>query len=289
MMLKNSDYHGFPALTLSNSVISIDFLSTAGPRIIRLLFNDDEENILLETPKDVWQTPNGPYRILGGHRLWHSPEMSAFTYIPDGTGLNVQELPGGVRLTQPVEVQTGIQKTMEIRMSADQPSLRISHILENKGIQPVRTAAWALTMLPVGGRAIMPLETQPVDPEGLQPNRNLVFWPYTKITDSRLHFADEHVEIETRSDGKPLKIGGFKHDGWLGYWRGGILFQKRTNSTPSAEYPDRSCNLEVYTNSTVIELETLGMLINLQPGETTTLIEDWSLRKIDHFPDVSEI
>jgi hypothetical protein len=94
------DFYGFPASRLSNSLISLDYLTTAGPRIVRLMIAGEDRNLLYETPQTVWETPNGPFRLLGGHRLWKSPEIREFTYIPDSEGLQVENTSSGVRLIQ---------------------------------------------------------------------------------------------------------------------------------------------------------------------------------------------
>jgi hypothetical protein len=42
-------------------------------------------------------------------------------------------------------------------------------------------------------------------------------------------------------------------------------------------YPDFGCSFETFTNHEVLELETLGPLTRVAPGETVELVEDWGL------------
>jgi hypothetical protein len=55
------------------------------------------------------------------------------------------------------------------------------------------------------------------------------------------------------------------------------LFVKKVNVETGAKYPDFGCNFEIYADMHSLELETLGPLRNLEPGETAEHIEHWWL------------
>src|SRR6185436_7407546 len=101
MTLESGDYYGLPTHILCNQHLRLEFLAQAGPRIVRFSPADSKENLFAEVPDFKVDTPHGAYSFHGGHRLWHSPESLARTYIADDTGLQVEPLPDGVRLTQP--------------------------------------------------------------------------------------------------------------------------------------------------------------------------------------------
>ncbi|MEI6376491.1 MAG: hypothetical protein WCO97_04790, partial [bacterium] len=44
-----------------------------------------------------------------------------------------------------------------------------------------------------------------------------------------------------------------------------------------AAYPYCCCNFETFTNSDMLEIESLGPLATLQPGESTSHPETWHL------------
>jgi hypothetical protein len=44
-----------------------------------------------------------------------------------------------------------------------------------------------------------------------------------------------------------------------------------------ARYPDGGCNFELFTNPEFLELETLGPLVELKPGEMAEHVERWWL------------
>jgi hypothetical protein len=71
--------------------------------------------------------------------------------------------------------------------------------------------------------------------------------------------------------------GIYNPSGWGAYFRDGNLFVKRSKVKTEARYPDYGCNFEIYTEPDFLELETLGPLQNLAPGETAQHIEDWWL------------
>jgi hypothetical protein len=64
---------------------------------------------------------------------------------------------------------------------------------------------------------------------------------------------------------------------WGAYYRQGYLFVKRARVIEGARYPDFGCNFELFTNPDYLELETLGPLTELQPGQSVSHQEVWTL------------
>jgi hypothetical protein len=269
------DFYGLPTYTLANQHLRLEVLAEAGPRIVRLFLAGSDENQLAETPDVKWETPYGEYCLRGGHRLWHSPEVFPRSVIPDTTGVEVEEVEGGVLLSQPTEVRTGIRKSIEIHLDDTRLAVTLFHRLHNEGLWPVELSPWAITQLPLGGIAVMPQRTEPIDKDGLQPNRCLVLWPYTRWQDPRLHPHDDYVLLEANPLLPPCKIGYLNPLGWLGYLRRGVFFRKRFEAHTDRPFPDLGCNAEVYCNDLFVELETLGPLSRLEPGQTATHTETW--------------
>lgn len=270
------DFYGLPTTCLENDFLQLEMLSQAGPRIVRLRQKDSAENLLAETPDITLPSSHGPYRLYGGHRLWHAPEDRTRTYYPDDQGVDLEISAGFARVTGPVEPPTGIQKSMDIHLEVDRPALTITHRLTNHGLWTVELAPWAITMLPLGGRMILP---QPSGPwrNALLPNRRLALWPYTRLNDPRLELGDDFIYLDAQADLNPIKIGYFNTGGWAAYQRNGIRLIKRFIVNPAQNYPDEGCNLETYCWNRFIELETLGPLARLTPGETIEHIEIWEI------------
>lgn len=271
-----NDFHGLPTATLSNDKVRLDYLTTAGPRLVRLFFDDDGRNWLAESPEKYWETDYGRFYIRGGHRLWHAPETAARTYMPDNEGVTVTETEAGVRLTGPVEPGSGIRKQIDVVLHSDLPQITLTHTLTNHTLWPVELAAWAITMMALGGTAVIPQTRGNLDADGLQPNRQLVLWPYTRWQDDRLHFYDDFLLIDGQAQLPPAKIGTFNRQGWLGYHREGTLFIKQFSPQPGASHVDFGCNAEIYVNDEMLELETLSPLTRLAPGASLRHVETWT-------------
>lgn len=271
----SNNFHGLPARTLANGLIRLDVLEGAGPRVVRLQAGGGE-NLFVEMPGRAWSTPQGVYRIRGGHRLWHAPEAYPRSYQPDNAGLVIEELPGGLRLTQPAEPATGIGKALAITLAEGAARATVRHELRNEGMWPVELAPWAISQLRPGGLAILPLGAR--EPQrGPLPDRTLVLWPYTRWGDPRLTLADDYLLAEARVGMPPAKLGCFGRLGWCAYLLRDTLFVKRFAPRPGLPHPDGGCNLEVYLDQYNLELETLGPLVRLAPGEAVAHTEQWEL------------
>jgi len=187
-----TDYYSLPTARLENAYLTIDYLTHAGPRIVRLIPRRLGQNLLAETPRQQLDSPYGPFHLWGGHRLWHAPETAARTYIPDDGGLTVAPLPpaaegDGVCLRY-MEPHSGIHKEIRLRLAADAPRVTLTHRLTNLGLWPVELAPWAITQLKTGGTAVLP--TPPGDPDDLLPNRVVALWPYSRWDDPRLRLTE---------------------------------------------------------------------------------------------------
>ncbi len=266
--------------SLSNGHICLEYLVNAGPRIIGLYYGDSQENLFAILPGVGWKTPYGWFSMYGGHRLWHSPEAADRTSIPDDQPPAIEKIDGGLKISQAVEAPTGIAKSIVVRFQPDRSSVVVDHYLTNKGVWPVPLAPWAITQLRLGGIAVIPQITQPLDSAGLLPNRSLVLWPYTSWQDERLKLHDDLILVEGTPQLPPIKIGCVNPHGWLGYFYKEFMFIKRFDYLPEQPYPDFGSNSECYCNDKFIEVESLGPLTNLEPDQTVQYTETWELHKL---------
>jgi hypothetical protein len=271
----SDDFYGIRTRSIGNKFLRLDFLKDAGPRIVRLELAGSNENWMAELPENIVPTPYGDFHFYGGHRLWHSPEAMPRTYFPDSQAVAVEEVDGGVRLVQPTESHTGIRKSIQISLQGDRAALKLVHQLKNEGTKAVEFAPWAITQLKQGGTVILPQTLGPVDVPGLLPNRQFVLWPYTRVHDPRLELHDDLVLMRAQPLVPACKIGYFNRRGWVGYLLNGTLFVKRFQARLDKVYPDHGCNAELYCNDQFIEVETLGPLAVLNPGDSTASEETW--------------
>jgi hypothetical protein len=272
--MKTVQFSGHECCVLENGSLRLLVTRSIGPRVISLGFLDGE-NLLADLPDFVTVSPNtGVFHFYGGHRLWHAPEDLNRTYVPDDSPVDVAPIDNGVSVTQETEVQTGLQKSLEIRFS-DATQVMITHRLTNRGLWDVTCAPWAITQLRTGGMAILP---QAQHDTGLLANRSLVLWPYTNMSDPNVRWGSRYILIDANMNG-PFKVGFSNPRGWLAYWINGVLFVKHAQYQTQATYYDYGSSSECYCNDKFLELETLAPIGTIAPGGTASHVEIWNLYK----------
>ena len=280
--------NGINCIPLKNEKVELLIAQDFGPRILSLR-TPSGPNLLAELPDMSVDVPGGSYSFRGGHRFWHAPEKMPRTYIPDDDPPVITPVENGLLIIQPVEQQTLLQKTMQITVTAD--SVKLDHILTNHGMWPVETAPWAITMLAPGGTAVFPETSRNADDAGLLPNRQLVLWPYSRLSDARLRFDKHFITVKTDTrDGDNLKFGYANTVGWQAYHREDLRlwFIKVHEHQPGKSYPDMGCSTECYCCDQFIELESLGPLGKLQPGKSVSHTEIWYIWENLSFHDLTE-
>ena len=268
-----TDFHGLPTALLENEHVRLEYLTTAGPRILGLSLRASP-NLLADVHDLTSASPLGKYFFQGGHRLWTSPETPETTYIPDGDGLQVQASLAEVQLTWSGPL---VRKHIRVSLDPQRAAVKLLHTLTNTSSRTLHLAPWAITMLRLGGTVILPQPSGNADPHGLLPNRLLSLWPYTRLHDPRLELRDDFILLHAAASLPPVKLGYLSTLGWMAYWLDGTLFRKSFDLHPGASYPDGGCNAETYCGDRFVELETLAPLVALAPGDSTTLTETWEL------------
>jgi len=278
MNIEIINYKGWPnCYRLSNSQVDLVVTTDVGPRIIRFGFVD-KENQFVEFESDLGQVGGQEWRLYGGHRLWHAPEGKPRSYFPDNGPLQVERHGSFVRLIQPVETTTGIQKELDISLPAEGAQATVVHRLRNANLWAVEIAPWALSVMARGGVAVIPLPPRGSHAEHLLPTNVLTLWAYTDMSDPRWTWGREYILLrqDPRAE-SPQKIGVTDKDGWAAYARSGDLFIKKFGYQAGKAYPDFGCSIEVFTSANMIEVESLGPLGVLAPGSVVEHVEDWYL------------
>lgn len=277
--LTKGEYGGWPhCLWLSNGAIDLVATTDVGPRIIRLGFVDDQ-NLFKNYEGQMGQSGEDAWQIRGGHRLWHAPEAKPRTYALDNAPIEYEWDGETLTLTQPLEAETRIKKTIRVRMCPDNNHVRIDHELVNRNPWAVELAPWALTVMAPGGRAIFPQEPYIPHTEKLLPARPLVLWNYTNMADPRWTWGAKYIQL--RQDPKadtPQKVGFMNTLGWAAYTLDDDVFIKRFAPCLDADLVDFGCNTETFTNGDMLEVETVGPLTELAPdGGAAAHVEHWFL------------
>lgn len=271
-------YGNTRCLKITNEIIDLIASLDIGPRILHFSLAD-KENMFYLNKKQLKETvPEDAFLLYGGHRLWTAPEDLQKTYLPDNDPVDYEITESTIRLSRKFNKPIQILKEMEIQMEPDKPLVKIIHRIKNLGNEPQIYSPWAITMMAPGGRAFIPLPQRGPHTGNLLPNGHLIFWAYTNLADPRLNYGFDYLSIQQKiSSNSPLKIGLSTDSGWLAYLNQGNLFAKQVRVVPEAIYPDRGSVYQVYTEDNFLELESLGPLVDLEPGSSTTLEERWVL------------
>src|SRR5271157_6361702 len=183
-MMEIVDFGGWPNCSrLSNGEIELVATTDVGPRIIRLGFIGGQ-NLFKNYPAMLGRTRDPQWLIYGGHRLWHAPEVFPRTYTPDNEP--VEHLWDGATLTlRNLDEPNGIEKEMRLTLAPGSARVDVAHRLVNRNPWAIDLAAWALSVMAPGGRAVFPQEDFMPHPDALMPARPLVLWHFTDMSDPR--------------------------------------------------------------------------------------------------------
>ena len=278
--MKTISVNNLDCVELRNSTVSLLVTQSVGPRVISLSLQDGE-NLFAQLPDTLIEAPGQkPFHLYGGHRLWVAPEWPESSYIPDDDPVEITPISGGISVLQRTE-PTGIQKQLQITLPGDGAVISLVHTLTNQGTKPVECAPWAITQLRTGGVAILPQYTGLAENRYL-PNRHLTLWPYADIRDPQVTWGNQYIFIQAQLKSGAFKLGFPNPRGWLAYWWQRTLFVKKAVFDPQAEYPDFNSSSECYFNQSFLELETLGGVSSLSPGESVSHTEIWEIyRDVD--------
>lgn len=254
-----------------------------GPRIIECSL-EGGPNLFKEFEDQLGRTSGDEYLLFGGHRLWLAPENHPRSYALDFSPVHVEPLPGGARFIQREEPENRITKSIDVELLGGHRA-RITHAIRNGNPWPIELAPWAMTLMAAGSRAIVPQEPYLPHPEYLDPVRTLTLWGYTRMDDPRLDWGRHFMQLrEDASVDWKFKLGVQNRQRWIACWVHGWLVIRTFGFDPLARYPDAGCNCEIFTMPGFLEVETLGPLQLLQPGQDVRHEEIWHFWKLDDLP-----
>ncbi|MGF1578276.1 MAG: hypothetical protein ACFCD0_02810 [Gemmataceae bacterium] len=289
------EYKGWKKnLLVTNGDVELIVTLDVGPRIISYRLPGGK-NVFHEYKDQLGKTGEKKWQIRGGHRLWTAPEDKTRTYFPDNNPVKYKLVgKSGVRFTPPPELIYGVQKEIEVHLAPKGTKVKVVHRIKNiKGATASRAASiklapWCLSVMAPGGLEIIPLpksRPHPGPPENAKkdsdywPSLKVIFWPFYQFGDPRVKFGKKYITVKQQPGAKkPLKFGLLHMLEWIAYLVDGNLFVKRIpRPNKNAKYADLGCNFETWTDGDMLEVETLGPLANLLPGETVEHVERWEL------------
>ena len=274
------EYAGWPnCYRVSNGEVELVVTADVGPRIIRYGYVGGQ-NLFVELEEDLGRTGDENWRLYGGSRLWVAPEDAVYSYGADNDPVEIEVSARGLSAQAPVEKGTGVQKRIEVELSDEGTQARVRYVLANRTIWPLRIATWVLTMMNRGGIGITTLPPRGTHPEVLAPTNPLIVFAFTNMSDPRWTWMEKYVALrQDPANSDPEKIGLFNPRTRGAYLLNGELFVKKFEAEAGEEYPDMGSSFEAFTNERFLELETLGPMRVLRPGESVDHLEVWSLHR----------
>jgi len=281
-------------LVLANSAVELLITLDVGPRIIS--YRDHGGLNVFKTFDDqLGKSGEADWQIRGGHRLWIAPETSS-SYFPDNQPVSFTIMDENhVCLRTPTEAESGIEKEIEIILDETTSRVVLNHSITAARTMSSGIAPWGLTVFKPGGKAVIPMPPRSLHPNDLPPaeknasnnaeldllpNRNMSLWAYTEPSDPRFNWCEDRLEISQDTNMPSTKLG-FLHQMQTAYYEvDGYRFSKTIDYRQDATYPDGNCNLEIFTDGTMLELESLGPLVTLNKGERIVHTENWSLNRL---------
>jgi hypothetical protein len=271
---------------LTNGDVELIVTLDVGPRIISYRLADGP-NVFKEYAEQLGKAGEAEWMIRGGHRLWTSPEDLTRTYATDNAPASFRKTDQGAALIRGADdSRHGVRKEVELRLAPSGSQVTLIHRIHNIGREPTELAPWALSVMAPGGVEILPMPPRrphPGSPKNARSpadfaaDRVFVLWPYFDFTDPRWTFGSRYITLRQDPTRGPTKIGTANREGWVAYLNGGTLFVKRFDFHKEASYPDGGCNYETFTNEDMLEMESLGPLVRLEPGKAVEHTERWEL------------
>ena len=265
-------------LLLANDHAELIVTLDVGPRILSYK-RTGGANVFKNFDEQLGVSGESEWKIRGGHRFWIAPEDAVLSYHVDNGPVEhrIEEF-SGENVIDSLQSQSGrILKTLGITLADDSSRVTVRHTAKNEGDEPIQIASWALSVMQPGGIEIIPQPPLGEHPRDLLPNRGIVLWPYTDLTDPRWHLGRNYFTLRQSVAFPPTKIGLSHREKWIAYIVGDSIFIKTFDHVTGAVYPDGGCNFETFTNDDMLEIESLSPLAALEPGESVSHSENWHL------------
>ena len=265
-------------LRLANDQIELVVTLDVGPRVISF-HTKNGANVFKTFDEQLGGTGETEWMIRGGHRFWIAPEDLERTYHIDNHPPRhwVDSATGEFIFEAEQNAGGRILKTLGITISPDSAKVRVRHTAKNMDSKPLEFSAWALSVMKAGGTAVIPQPPLGEHPRDLLPNRTMVLWPYTDLTDPRFRIGRDFIVLRQAADRPPAKLGLSHKEKQIAYIVDDSIFIKSFDFIEGETYPDGGCNFETFTNREMLEVESLSPLRTVPPGGEITHIEEWTL------------
>jgi Domain of unknown function (DUF4380) len=275
------------AYRVSNGQVTLSVVPGAGGRVLEFALNGQQAlwvNPSLQGklfPVAKRPTSWSSWHNFGGYKLWPAPQSlwpksvgEAPDPFLDGGTVSVEViLQRGVRLTGAPSLDMGLLFVRELSLEAQTGVLTVQQRMRNIGTKPVDWSIWDVTQIPAPAWVFFPANPA-------SPNRNGIL----PLGGGQNQWTNDGGLIVTEYRGVSGKIGADSPAGWMAAVIGDLAYIKKfPPRSETSLYPDKGSTVEVYTNDkslAYIEMEVLGPITHLEPGEEASYPETWTLAKL---------
>ena len=279
------DFFGYKdCIELRNDRARVVLGHHAGGRV--LAFELDGVNaIYLEDGQDGWEWDGENRTNLTGGRCDIGPEK----LIPkrDALWLGPWEAeiigPGKARMTSVEDTATGVQLVRNFELDPDRARLTFTQTMRNVSDRVTRWCHWSRTFATGHGICIVPLDDRTKFPDSYimyGPGHAMNFKP----GDPNIYREGDFLVVKD-TPFRP-KLGMDSMVGWFAYLTtNDLLFLKEYQTFPGRVYNEMAgLTISIwYKDDVVCELEPIGPMEELDPGESASFTEVWSLESYE-FP-----
>jgi hypothetical protein len=277
-------YRGWPGCyQLSNGKAELVFVPQIG-RVMRFSAvggpNVLWENAALSGKVVPVQLRRREWANYGGDKLWPAPQ-NHWKWPPDtaldGGPHRVTVLAGGtIRVESPSSKDKGIRFTREISLNPAGLGVTFRNVMENTSDQDVEWSVWEVAQIVIPQHALLPWHAGGRNKLGYYVFKDYAPAPGTVTTQITKNPTVQFKWHPTRSG----KIGADSPAGWVRARLKQGFFTISARFEPGQNYPDDGCGQEIWSNAGALqymELELLGPIRILQPGDKQTLNTTWRL------------
>lgn len=286
----DQDHRGWhDAIVLRNPAVEAIVVPSVG-RLMQFRFVGERDGPFWENerlagrpmPADPWKVAHGSF---GGDKTWPAPQSlwnwpppDVFDAAPLTARVNADR---SVTLTSDVSPRFDLRTVRRITLDPVEPVLRIETTYEKISGPPVTLAVWVISQLRDPVAVFLPVPPASLFPEGFAgpwsgpANFLRREGDWLRLTRNP---AGSH---KTGNDGSDLVWAGERH-----------LLRISLPRVPGAAYPDHGCSVEVYTNTDpfpYVELETLGPLTTLRPGDRVSATNTYRLARRTAAPLAADV
>lgn len=302
--VRKIDYKGWKdCYELANPLVRLVIVPQIGGRIME--YSIGGENVMWQNQAELGVFEPGDagraWHNYGGHKAWNAPQAHWTGPVPDNyydylpaEAEPIEPAPGssmtGVRITMAPVERAGLQFIREVYLSDTTSRVRLVETMRNTSDREIEWSIWGVTQVNVPCWIAFPLSDSPGSPMGW---RRVLSAEYPEANQTTRAGTVGVFEYKGRLD----KIGSDSRAGWIAYLRGQLAYVKQWGvRTVGVTYPDGGCNMEVFTTDdqgdAYAEIEVMSPIVKLKPGESTQMVEDWFLTRVNQsakdIPDVIE-